>query len=198
MPCKWCGEQIAKSGARGRTARYCSGRCRVAACRFRARVPAELASEDRWVRHSRKRPITTAGRAASSTNSRTWTTLANVDASTVGDGIGFVLNGDGIACIDIDHCLRPDGSLEPWAARLLRDVPPTWIEVSPSRTGLHVWGIATVGVGRMLKMRNGGGVEVYDRGRYITVTRDPFGKCPRTLADLTDVVDQLLGRRDAA
>lgn len=198
MPCTWCGEQIAKSGARGRTARYCSGRCRVAACRFRKRVPAELASEDRWVRHSRKRPITPAGRAASSTNSRTWTSLADVDASTAGDGIGFVLNGDGIACIDIDHCLRPDGSLEPWAARLLRGVPPTWIEVSPSRTGLHVWGIATVGAGRMLTMPNGGGVEVYDRGRYITVTRNSYGKCPRTLADLTDIVDQLLDRRDAA
>lgn len=161
-------------------------------------MPAELASEDRWVRHSRKRPITTAGRSASSTNSRTWTSLANVDAASVGDGIGFVLNGDGIACIDIDHCLRSDGSLEPWAARLLRDVPPTWIEVSPSRTGLHVWGVATVGAGRMLKMPNGGGVEVYDRGRYITVARNPYGKCPSTLADLTDVVDQLLDRRDAA
>lgn len=198
MPCTWCGEPIAKSGARGRTARYCSGRCRVAAHRFRARVPAELTSEDRWVRHSRKRPITPAGRAASSTNSRTWTSLADVDASTAGDGIGFVLSGDGIACIDIDHCLRPDGSLEPWASRLLRDVPPTWIEVSPSRTGLHVWGIATVGAGRMLTMPNGGGVEVYDRGRYITVTRNPYGKCPRTLADLTDVVDQLLDRRNVA
>lgn len=44
----------------------------------------------------------------------------------------------------------------------------------------------------MLKMPNGGGVEVYDRGRYITVTRRPFGRCPRVLADLTDVVDELL------
>ncbi len=56
-----------------------------------------------------------------------------------------------------------------------------------------MWGgIATVGTGRMLKMPNGGGVEVYDRGRYITVTRRPFGRCPRVLADLTDVVDELL------
>lgn len=192
MPCTWCGEPIAKSGARGRTARYCSGRCRVAAHRFRARVPAELASEDRWVRHTRKRPITIAGRAASSTNSRTWTSLRNVDNSTVGDGIGFVLNGDGIACIDIDHCLHPDGSLEPWAARLLRRVPPTWIEVSPSRTGLHVWGAATVGAGRVLKMPNGGGVEVYDRNRYVTVTRDPYSQSVHVLADISDVVEQLL------
>lgn len=44
----------------------------------------------------------------------------------------------------------------------------------------------------MLKMPNGGGVEVYDRGRYITVTRNSYGKCPKTLADLSDVVDRLL------
>lgn len=181
-----------RNGARGRTASYCSGRCRVSAWRFRSRVPAELSAEDRWVRHSCKRPITTAGRAASTTNSRTWTSLTKADASAVGDGIGFVLNGDGIACIDIDHCLRPDGSLEPWAARLLRDVPPTWIEVSPSRTGLHVWGIATVGIGRVLTMPNGGGIEVYDRGRFITVTREPYGRCVSQLADISVTVDRLM------
>lgn len=141
----------------------------------------------------RKRPITPSGKPASSTDSATWSPLAAVDAAGArGDGLGFVLNGDGIACIDIDHCVRPDGSLEPWAARLVRRVPKTWIEVSPSGTGLHVWGIATVGTGRHVKLPGGGQVEVYDRGRYITVTRAPYRKSPRTLADLTDVVDELL------
>jgi len=193
MPCSWCGDRILRNGARGPSARYCSPRCRVAAHRDRKRVPAELVAEDRWVRRDGKRPITPSGRPASSTDDRTWSPLAAVDADGArGNGVGFVLNGDGIACIDIDHCVRPDGSLESWAKRLLRRVPPTWIELSPSGTGLHVWGIATVGTGRMLKMPNGGGVEVYDRGRYITVTRRPFGRCPRVLADLTDVVDELL------
>ncbi|MFF1531456.1 hypothetical protein [Cellulomonas sp. NPDC058312] len=164
----------------------------MAAHRDRAKLPAELVTEDRWVRRDGKRPITPVGRAASSTNPLTWSSLADVEAGKAGDGIGFVLNGDGIACIDIDHCVRPDGSLEPWAARFLRRVPETWIEVSPSGTGLHVWGIATVGAGRMLKRPDGGSIEVYDRGRYITVTRRPFGHCPRTLADLSGVVDALL------
>lgn len=181
-----------RNGARGRTASYCSGRCRVAAHRDRVKLPADLVAEDRWVRHTRKRPITPAGRPASSTNPDTWSPLSAVDEATAGDGIGFVLNGDGIACIDIDHCLRPNGSLEPWAAALLRRVPTTWIEVSPSGTGLHVWGIATVGKGRMLKRPGGGAVEIYDRGRYITVTRNAFRRSPRTLADLTDVIDTLL------
>ncbi|MEZ5152110.1 hypothetical protein [Rhodococcus zopfii] len=165
----------------------------MAAHRDRKRLPAELVAEDRWVRRDGKRPITPAGRPASSTDARTWSPLAAADApSARGDGLGFVLNGDGIACIDIDHCVRADGSLEPWAARLLRRVPPTWIEVSPSGTGLHVWGLATVGAGRVIKMSNGIGVEVYDRGRYITVTRRPFGRCPRVLADIAAVVDELM------
>lgn len=193
MPCSWCGDRVLRNGARGPSARYCSSRCRVAAHRDRKRLPAELVAEDRWVRRDGKRPITPAGRPASSTDARTWSPLAAADApSARGDGLGFVLNGDGIACIDIDHCVRADGSLEPWAARLLRRVPPTWIEVSPSGTGLHVWGLATVGAGRVIKMSNGIGVEVYDRGRYITVTRRPFGRCPRVLADIAAVVDELM------
>ena len=192
MGCGWCGERVARNGARGRTATYCSTRCRVAAHRDRVKLPAEVASKGRWVRHDRKRPVTPAGRPASSTDTATWSSLADVDASDAGDGIGFVLNGDGVACLDLDHCLLPDGSLEPWAANLLDLVPPTWIEVSPSGTGLHVWGTATVGKGRMLKRPNGGAVEVYDRGRYITVTRNAFRRSPRRLADLTDVIDTIL------
>ena len=191
MPCKWCGDRIVRNGARGRTASFCSGRCRVAAHRDRVKLPAELMAEDRWVRRDGKRPITVTGRPASTTNPSTWTSLSAADAGKAGDGIGFVLNGDGIACIDIDHCVRPDGSLEPWAARFLRRVPQTWIEISPSGTGLHVWGIATVGAGRMLKRPDGGSIEVYDRARYITVTRKPFGKCPRSLADIAEVLDGL-------
>ena len=61
--------------------------------------------------------------------------------SSAGVGPGFVLNGDGIVCIDLDHCLT-GRVLEPWAADILAACPGTYIEVSPSGDGLHIWGRA--------------------------------------------------------
>src|SRR5690349_1159463 len=87
-------------------ARYCPGRCRTAACRARRQVPAEMTSRPRWVRRTAKKvPLTTAGRAASSTDPGTWSSYRQARASKVGVGVGFVLDGDGVVCIDIDHCL---------------------------------------------------------------------------------------------
>lgn len=159
-------------------ARFCSTRCRVAAHRSRRRLPAALVSRPRWVRHRSKVPVTTSGAPASSTDPSTWTDHATASRSEVGDGLGFVL-GDGIGCIDLDHCLT-DGRLASWAADLLDRLPVTYVEVSPSGAGLHVWGLIPEGPGRKV-----GDVEVYSVGRYITVTGERFGDCPSSLADLS-------------
>jgi primase-polymerase (primpol)-like protein len=103
----------------------------------------------------------------------------------VGDGLGFVLNGDGIACVDLDHCID-GGVLAPWAQLILDRTPATYVEVSPSGTGLHIFGFAHVGLGR-----NKGGVEFYDRGRYMTVTGKRWGKAPRALADISGLIASL-------
>ncbi len=90
---------------------YCSTRCRVAALRARRAetpdtvLPLALRERARWVRHRAKRPITTRGRAASVTDARTWATFEAAASSTAGDGLGFVLDGDGIVCVDVDDCL---------------------------------------------------------------------------------------------
>jgi primase-polymerase (primpol)-like protein len=104
--------------------------------------------------------------------------------------MGFVLTAeDRIVCIDLDHALV-DGELLPWARRIVDGLPATYIEVSPSGTGLHIWGFGSVGRGR--RMRDGeASVEVYDRGRYITVTRRPFEDAPSKLADLSEVIANL-------
>lgn len=166
-------------------ARYCSTRCRVAAHRRAHRfvVPDELVDRDRWIRYSSKKvPLQASGPPASSTDPRTWSTFAAASSSSVGVGLGFVLNGDGIVCIDLDHCLDGD-RLAPWAAELLAVLPPTYVEVSPSGDGLHVWGTGSLERGRRLEFR-GGAVEVYATGRYLTVTGRPFAGSVRTLAPL--------------
>lgn len=105
--------------------------------------------------------------------------------------MGFVLSHmDRLVCIDLDHALL-DGTLRPWARSIVDALPETYIEVSPSGTGLHIWGLGSVGRGRRIR-RGASSVEVYDRGRYITVTRNPFENAPSRLADLSQVIDDLL------
>lgn len=146
---------------------------------------------DRWVRWDRsKRPIQSdTGLPASSTDPTTWSTYETAVGSNRGSGIGFVLNGDGIVCLDLDHCLV-DGELVAWAADLLARCPRTFIEVSPSGDGLHVWGRGQVGRGRVHR-RGAGQVEVYGTGRYITVTGVPWRGSVRELADLSSVIATL-------
>lgn len=182
-------------------ARYCSTRCRVAAHRAarsgvaERRVPMELAQRARWIRHTKdKVPLTVRGTGASSTDPATWCDFDTAFASSVGSGLGFVLNGDGVVCIDLDHCLE-NGEPLPWVEPVLAMLPRTFVEVSPSGDGLHVWGFGRIATGRRLRI-NGGGVELYGNARYLTVTRKPYGKLVASLADLQSVIDVLLGGFD--
>jgi primase-polymerase (primpol)-like protein len=187
-PCEQCGTDLP---VRARAdARFCSGRCRVAG--HRAGIPRALRDRPRWVTHTADRvPFTADGRrVASSTDPRTWSPYAAVSRL---DRRGFVLAGDGTVCLDLDHALV-NGVPLPWVAEILAACPPTYIEVSPSGTGLHVWGLGHVGAGR--RIRDGQRhVEIYDRGRYITVTGVRHGRCPAALADLSTVLAELLPHR---
>lgn len=169
-------------------ARTCSSRCRKALSR-RHSIPAALRERPRWVRHDdQKRPLMVRHKGyASSTASDTWATYGEARECDKGVGVGFVLNGDGICCIDLDHCLDGE-SLADWARDILDACPTTYVEVSPSGSGLHIWGYGTVGTGR--RVRDGRNVEFYDRGRYIAVTGNRYGTTG-SLADLSEVLATL-------
>ncbi|MFD7900148.1 DNA primase [Streptomyces sp. NPDC059743] len=191
--CEQCGEDLPLMARQH--ARYCDTRCRSKA--FRAKknaLPTELTTRARWVRRSAtKVPLTSAGKAASSTDERTWSTYKDAAASTIGVGLGFVLSDeDDIVCLDLDHCLNPlTGRLAPWAAAILRDAGATYVEVSPSGDGLHIWGRADVRQGRRIRRSDGYSVEVYGTGRYMTVTGDRLHGAPSTLRDLSALVSEL-------
>ncbi|MEU3986195.1 bifunctional DNA primase/polymerase [Streptomyces sp. NPDC026672] len=177
-------------------AKTCSPRCRKALSRAKARnpLPDELTTRDRWVRRSAaKVPLTVDGMLASSTDPRTWSTHKDAAASTAGVGLGFVLSdSDDIVCLDLDHCLNPlTGRLAPWAASILRDAGATYVEVSPSGDGLHIWGRADVRQGRRIRRPDGTAVEIYGTGRYIAMTGRRHGSSPSILADLSAVVSKL-------
>jgi primase-polymerase (primpol)-like protein len=136
-------------------------------------VPKAMVSADRWVRrNTAKVPLTTSGAFASSIDPRTWSTYADANASTAGNGLGFML-GDGFACIDLDHCLV-GGVPTAAAATFLENYPEHHIEISPSGDGLHIWGTAEPAPGDVTTQPDGLRVERYTRERYITVTGNVY------------------------
>ncbi|SFD14168.1 DNA primase [Streptomyces aidingensis] len=181
---------------RGPVPVFCSGACRQAAYReWKAAeaLPQELTARRRWVRRDEsKRPVRADnGRPASVTNPFDRTTFPKASRSRHGVGLGFVLDaGDGLVCVDLDHALGTDGRPLPWAREILDRCPPTFVEVSPSGTGLHIWGRGRVRQGRRIRRADGAGIEVYGDGRYIAVGRR-FGRAPLRVADLTELVAEL-------
>ncbi|MCX5202479.1 DNA primase [Streptomyces sp. NBC_00237] len=177
--------------------RHCSRSCEAKAYRARRRqradvdpIPAELRVRDRWVRWSaRKVPLRTDSRFASVTDPSSWSDYASAARSSAGVGLGYVLTvADNVLCIDLDHVLDQNGTLTPWAAEFVATLPDTFIEVSQSGTGLHIWGHGSLQQGRRIKMPGGTGLEVYGDRRYIAVTGNTWGNAPSGLADLSEVL----------
>jgi len=164
-------------------------------------IPAicNLAARRQWVCWKRQKrkgketkvPYQPNGKPASATGAQTWSEMPTCFVEVVGgkfDGLGYVLSeDDGLACVDLDHCIRSDGTLEPWAATIVEQLH-SYTEISPSGDGLHVWVIAHVSFsGRRSKQ-----MEIYASGRYITVTANPFPGAPETLEERTDVIEKLV------
>lgn len=110
------------------------------------------------------------GGEASSTNSATWGTLAEALARMERDGlpgIGYVVSEDDpYTGIDLDKCRDPlTGQIAPWAETIIRDLD-SYAELSPTETGVHVFVRASKPGDRCRR----GKIELYDRGRYFTMT----------------------------
>jgi len=104
----------------------------------------------------------------------TWASFEDARKAGKGDGVGFVLNGDGVVCIDLDDCVA-DGIISSEAQGLIDSFPETFVEFSPSNRGLHLWGFGDIQAGRRFE-RNGlkiGGLR--NRGAYLTVTGSTCG-----------------------
>lgn len=177
--CEWCGNSIA---TRRTDAKYCSGAHRVAAHRQQQRnggIPTQLTKSDRWLRWkpikrngtTTKMPITLTGQPASSSDPETWSSWNDAKNSALGAGLGYVL-GDGVGCIDLDKCY--DGkSLTPEAQAFIEQHPNSYIEISPSGNGLHIWGLRDEQPGTR-RVIDGLHIETYSAGRYITVTGNVY------------------------
>lgn len=113
------------------------------------------------------------GWKAKSNDSRTWCDFPTVvKAAHKYSGIGFAFsNSDGLTGLDLDHVFDPvTQTFEPWAMEIIERFKGTYVEFSPSGTGIRIFckGKASrCGKGTTEKR-----VEVYDHTspRYLTVT----------------------------
>lgn len=126
-----------------------------------------------------KRPCSPTGRGLSGwqKNPNQWLTYTDAVAAYNANqnlaGIGFVLTKDtGFIGIDMDDAVCSDtGEVAKWAQDHLNDFAGTYIEVSPSRTGYRAFVLGTLPAGTKNKAGNR---EIYDSGRWLTVTGKAF------------------------
>lgn len=172
-------------------------------------IPGELKAIPRWLlwrledRDGKpsKTPYQVSGTLAKVNDPATWTTFENaLTAYRQGgfSGLGIALSGDdNLTGVDLDKCLNPDtGELEPEAARIVADLP-TYCEVSPSGRGLRLFAFGKLPQGGRRK----GKVEMYESGRYLTVTGHRFnghGSIAECTAELAAVHARIFGTAGAA
>lgn len=164
-------------------------------------IPGELKVIPHWLLWKRvdrngkpsKLPYQATGALARVNDPTTWTDFESaLKAYQRGgfDGVGFALDpARRIVGVDLDKCLNPDtGELDPEAARIVAELP-TYCEVSPSGRGLRLFGLGTLPQGGRRK----GLIELYDEGRYLTVTGHRFNGHD-ALADIAAPLAQVHAR----
>lgn len=164
-------------------------------------VPEDLKTLAQWVLWKWERkseggltkvPYSSNSRRASSTNSETWTTFEQVlSAHNRGrfDGIGCVVTReDPFTGIDVDKCIDPEtGEISPGALELVRRFD-SYTERTPSEEGLRIWIQARKNGGRCSKP----GLEIYDSGRYFTLTGRTLSGIRETIEARQDELDALI------
>ena len=114
------------------------------------------------------------GKFAESNEPETWT---DFDAACKyakehgGVALAYALDGvDGIACIDLDHCIGEDGKRSALADEVLAKCGKTYAEQSVSGRGIHVFG-RTKGTD-LRPFSKDGDMEYYQDRHFITMTGD--------------------------
>ena len=127
-------------------------------------------------------PIT--GKGAQSNNPATWT-----DYATAADalerygftGLGFMFSkDDDLVGVDVDHCYDPETKVFNDTAKAIIARQPTYMEFSPSGTGIHLFFKGAMpGTGNKNPKT---GVEMYEHTRYFTMTGKKLDGATDTIA----------------
>ena len=167
-------------------------------------LPAIFKQYPNWVTFQdkdHKQPIMSGSLSpARSNDPTTWvsyrTACENIKAGRGYPNLGWVPDGirtKFLTAIDIDGCRNPEtGELRDWAQKIVTICGATYVEVTPSQTGIRVWIVAefpkeaanvyflakTAGYGRKVQ------VEIYNDGKYFTVTGKPIPNSGREVLPL--------------
>lgn len=167
-------------------------------------VPQRLRDVDQWVAWKQdcqenkdgtqrwtKVPISPVGHGyASSTDPETWGTFTdairefNVNGDVVGVGV-VLTESDPFIGVDIDDCRDPEtGEITPGAVSVLSGMH-TYVEVSPSGTGIRgfVRGTSDAPGACEGSLPGDAHIEKYVTGRYLTVTGHRLPSVPETVTD---------------
>ena len=100
-------------------------------------------------------------------------------------GVGFEFAG-GYAGIDLDHVIEADGTLKKFAQDIV-SMMNSYTEISPSGTGLHILFKLTCPLSEIGDRNRDSklGIEIYDSGRYFTVTGRVYGEL-KPIAERTE------------
>jgi primase-polymerase (primpol)-like protein len=89
--------------------------------------------------------------------------------------------------VDLDGCLDPETRvIESWAQEIIEELD-SYTEISPSGRGIHVLLRGSLPAGRRRKGR----IEMYDRGRFFTITGHRLPNAPATINDRQDALSRL-------
>ncbi len=134
-------------------------------------------------------------RHANSADPDTWTDYATAVAAAAeyGDGVSYMLTpADDLAAADIDHVRdSATGAVAEWAQRLLDQADRTYTEISPSGTGLRIWGTAAgAPLQRKFNLEHGTALELFRRTRKpLTVTGLQLGRYQQ-LGNIDRLIDR--------
>jgi putative DNA primase/helicase len=157
------------------------------------KIPPELKTRPQWVlwkkeiRDSKPTKIPyrphAPKRKAEADNPATWgpyEVALRISQNDDFAGVGYEFSADDpFAGVDLDHCRDPEtGIIEPWAQEIIRRLN-SFTEVSPSGCGVHVILKGKLPPGPRRK----GKVEMYDSGRYFTMTGQHLEETPTTIED---------------
>ena len=142
------------------------------------------------------------GTLAATSDPRTWSdfdTACRAFEQGNFDGIGFVFTKNDPYCgIDLDKCRDPDtGIIEPWAQAIIEQLN-SYTEMSPSEGGVHIITESQLPEGP----RRRGQIEMYETGRYFTMTGDHLDGTPDCIhnrqAEMEDLHAEVFGSRQNA
>lgn len=143
----------------------------------------------------RKRCANVHGRWCASTDTTQYVTYAEAveaaDRHDTAQGPAFCFTADDPwVGIDLDDCLV-HGKLEDWARPIVERFAGTYIEISPSFSGLKIYARGAKPAGKQSSTRVGtGAIEVYDRGRFFAFTAvRMFGS--QEIGDCQEAIDWL-------